>query len=279
MAAERIEKRLREAAGGNSGVLLPYFTSGYPDVETTGKFIQAADALGVPVIELGVPYSDSIADGPVIQASFHSVLARGQTLEDTFSIVSGVRASLRCAIVAMVSYSILHRTGVEAFCERAASAGFDGLIVPDVPVEEAPPVSAATCRAGLGYVGLVAPTTTPARREAIARASTGFIYQIAVAGTTGERLTIPTGLHEEVSRLRDVSGLPVCVGFGVSTAEHVRAICELADGAIVGSAIIRRIREALEARVDSTALIAGISAFLSELISGVSDGRLGHTSS
>ncbi len=273
MAVNRIEQRFGDRAVAGTGALLPYFTSGFPDVATTAELIRRADALGVTAAEIGVPYSDSIADGPVIQESFNHALERGCTLEDTFRLASEVRPAVSCALVAMVSYTLVHRKGVDAFMDRAAGAGFDGVILPDVPVEESAPVSAAAHRAGLCYVGLVAPTTSWARREAIARVSSGFIYQIAVAGTTGERPTLPPSLPNETVRLRGISGLPVCVGFGISTAEQVRAVCSFADGAIVGSAIVRRIADGLKKGLEAEALVEPVSAFLAQLVAGAAPGN------
>ncbi len=269
MGANRLEQRFRKHGVSTQGVLLPYFTSGFPDVATTAELIRQADALGAAVVEIGVPFSDSIADGPVIQESFNYVLERGHKLEDTFRLVSEVRPAVSCALVAMLSYTLVYRAGVDSFMDRAAGSGFDGVILPDVPVEESAPVSRAAKRAGLCYVGLVAPTTSPPRREAIARSSSGFIYQIAVSGTTGERQTLPSSLPAEVARLREVSGLPVCVGFGISTAEQVGQVCGFADGAIVGSAIVRCIGDAMKKGLKPEALVEPVSAFIARLMSGV----------
>ena len=268
MATDRLEQRLSRQGGSQNHTLLPYFTAGFPDGDTTSELIRRADALGVAAVELGLAYSDSIADGPVIQSSFHHVLRQGFTTRDTFDLVSRVRPSISCGLVAMLSYSIVHRVGLAVFMEQAASAGFDGVILPDVPVEESGPCTAAAHSAGLCHIGLVAPTTSPTRREAIARQSSGFIYKIAVAGTTGERMTLPAGLAQEVAELKHVSGLPVCVGFGISRPRHVREVCAFADGAIVGSAIIRRIADALDEGQTLAAIVESVSRFLSDLMAG-----------
>lgn len=265
----RIEQRFRANASAGRRALLPYFTSGYPDFTTSLTIVRRADALGATVVEIGIPYSDSVADGPVIQESFNYVLQRGWKLEDSFNLVSELRPSVQCAVVAMVSYTLVYRLGVDTFMARAADAGFDGVIVPDLPVEESAGAVLAAQRVNLCHIGLVAPTTSAARREAIARTSTGFIYEIAVAGITGERRSLSPTLAEDVARLRDVSGLPVCVGFGISTAEHVREVCAVADGAIVGSAIIRRITDALDQGLEFAALPDLTGSFLEELMAGV----------
>jgi len=160
---DRIDERLSSARSAGRCALLPYFTSGFPDQATTAELIVAAEAVGASVVELGVPYSDSIADGPVIQSSFNYALARGHRVGDVFDVVREVRGSVGCALTVMLSYSIVYRVGVERFMERAADAGFDGIILPDVPQEEAGPTSAAARSAGLCHIGLIAPTTSAAR--------------------------------------------------------------------------------------------------------------------
>jgi tryptophan synthase alpha chain len=269
MTENRIIERFRHNQQANAHGLLPYLTAGYPDPRTCAALIATADALGATVVEVGFPYSDSIADGPVIQSSFHAALAQGHRVRDTFEIVRSVRGRVRCGLVAMVSYTIAHRLGLDPFMDEAVEAGFDGVILPDVPVEESAEMRDAAQSRGLCYIGLVAPTTTPARRERIARESSGFIYQIAAAGTTGEREGLAPELPDEVKALRRVSGLPVCVGFGISTAEHVREVCRFADGAIVGSAIVRRIEQAIGEGLSSARVVQRVEEFLGGLMLGL----------
>ena len=266
MGIERLRDVLDANRRGGRGALLPYLTAGFPDLAVTEGLIRRCDALGASVIEIGVPYSDSIADGPVIQESFNYVLGRSHTLNDTFDLVAGVRGSVACGLIAMVSYSIVHRVGLDRFMQRAAAVGFDGVILPDVPVEEASPTALAAKSANLCHIGLVAPTTCDARREAIVRSSSGFIYRIAVSGTTGERSSLPDEVAQEVAQLKRTSDIPVCVGFGISRPEHVRAVCRVADGAIVGSALIRRIAEGVSAGAGPAAIIESVSTFLLSLM-------------
>ena len=271
MPNTRIQDRFARVAADGGGALVPYFTSGFPAPEVTETLIRRADALGVAAIEIGVPYSDSIADGPVIQESFHDVLQRGYRLCDTFELVERVRSAVECGLIAMLSYSIVHRIGTDRFFARAAVAGFDGVIIPDVPLEEAAGVSKAAQDAGLCFIGLVAPTTSPTRQARIAQISSGFIYQIAVSGTTGERSGFSDSIKDSVDHLRRISRLPVCVGFGVSSAAHVRAVCGFADGAIVGSAIVRRLAEAERGRATPNEMVESVSGFLAELTQAASD--------
>ena len=151
----------------------------------------------------------------------------------------------------------------------AAEAGFDGVIVPDVPLEETPEICGAAEGAGLCHVGLIAPTTTADRRERIARSSTGFVYQIAAAGTTGERKGVAADLEQQVAAVRGTTNLPICVGFGISTALHVREVCSVADGAIVGSALVRRIAQGVDAGNKEGAICADVESFLTELFAGL----------
>jgi tryptophan synthase alpha chain len=250
--------------------LLPYFTAGFPSLAATGALIRCADELGATVVEIGEPYSDSIADGPVIQESFNSALAKGHRVGDTFEMVAEIRPQISCPLVIMVSYSVVHRIGLERFVGEAAVAGLDGLIFPDVPVEESAPAAQSARAAGLDCIGLVAPTTSAARRESIARSSSGFIYQIALVGTTGERAEAPRQVTESVTALRAACDLPICLGFGISTAAQVRAVCAFADGAIVGSAIVRRIAEAVRNDASTENVVDAARSFLQELMSGCS---------
>ena len=263
----RIARRL--AGTPTVGALLPYLTGGYPDLEATTEWIRRFDACGVAAVEIGFPYSDSIADGPVIQDSFNRALAGGLKIDRLFETVAAVRPQVETALIAMVSFSIVCRRGVQVFVRRAGACGFDGLIVPDLPHEEADEVGAAAADQGLDHVMLVAATTPPQRAAEIARRSTGFIYQVAVRGATGERDKVPDDLRARVRHLRSATDTPVCVGFGISTAVHVRQVCQVADGAIVGSAIIRRITEAVDAGTPRAAIVETVARFVDELAAGV----------
>lgn len=267
MPTNRITQRLADAQ--QRGALLPYFTSGFPDLDTIAELIRRADRLGVAAVELGVPYSDSIADGPVIQSSFYAALANGHRLDHALGLVRDVRGDVDCALIAMLSYSLVYRRGLDRFMTDAAAAGFDGVILPDVPAEEAKPTADAAHGAGLCHIGLVAPTTEPKRLAEIVANTSGFVYQIAVAGTTGERATITATLESSVSAIRQLTSTPVCVGFGISTADHVRNVCRFADGAIVGSALVRRIADAVDHGLDRDAVADTVEASIAQLLTGL----------
>lgn len=256
--------RFAALAADGRRALAPFVTAGDPDLGTTLAVIEALDRAGAAVCELGVPYSDPIADGPVIQASYTRALAAGFTLEKFFAMVTEATARVTMPILAMVSYSIIYRRGIDRFVADATAAGLAGLVVPDLPLEESDLLDAACHGAGLALVRLVTPTTPPDRAAEIARRSTGFLYCVSVAGVTGARTELPEGLAERVAWLRTQARVPVLVGFGVSTPEQVRALVQVADGAIVGSALVRQVGEL--APQGPAGIAQGVERYVAELV-------------
>jgi tryptophan synthase alpha chain len=230
--------------------------------------IEALDRAGASLCELGVPYSDPIADGPVIQSSYTRALAAGFTLERLFALAKAATARVRMPILAMVSYSLIYRRGIEQFVADAAAAGLTGFVVPDLPIEESDQLDGACRGAGLALVRLVTPTTPPDRAEAIARRSTGFLYCVSVAGVTGARTDLPPGLIERVQWLRTKTDVPILVGFGISTPEQAQAVASVADGVIVGSAVVRQVAEAAGQSPDR--MVGGLERYVRELVAAVS---------
>jgi tryptophan synthase alpha chain len=224
--------------------LMPFVASGFPDLASTAAVLPALEAGGASMIEIGFPFSDPIADGPTIQAAFTEALATGIRIADTFRTVAAVRPAVSIPLVAMLSYSIVFRYGVGRFVKDAKSAGFDGLILPDLPPPEAQRVCELVRAGGLDTILLVAPTTTPQRRKEILDLCSGFAYYLSVSGITGERDRLPEDVTANVRALRELSDTPVCVGFGIHRAEQVAQLAGVADGAIVGSAFVKRMREA-----------------------------------
>lgn len=220
--------------------LMPFIAAGYPSAEVTRAVLPALEAAGADLIEIGIPFSDPIADGPVIQQAFGAALAAGVRVADVFDMVAAARPKVSIPLIAMVSYSIVFRFGSAKFFSQARESGFDGLIIPDLPPPEAQAVCGTIRSAGLDTVLLVAPTTRPARRAEVARLCTGFTYYLSVSGITGERSSLPADLAENVRQLKSASVCPVAVGFGIGKPEHVAALKGIADGAIVGSALVRR---------------------------------------
>jgi tryptophan synthase alpha chain len=222
---------------------MPFVTVGDPDVATSIALIRELASRGVDLIEVGFPYSDPIADGPVIQASYTRALSRGLHVNDIFAGIQQLTSSgdKLPPLVAMVSYAIVFRLGAANFVQRAKDAGFSGLIIPDLPADEASEVARLIRDAGLDAIQLVAPTTTTTREDRIVQTGSGFVYCISIAGTTGARDQLPEELSGQLRRLRGKTNLPLAVGFGVSKPEQVGVLRGLADGVIVGSAIVRQL--------------------------------------
>ena len=243
--------------------LAPFVTAGDPDMETTLAVLESIDRAGASLCELGVPYSDPIADGPVIQSSYTRALATGFTLERLFELSRQATQRVKMPILAMASYSLIYRRGIDRFVADAKAAGLTGFVVPDLPIEESDQLDAACRQAGLALVRLVTPTTPPERAEAIARKSTGFLYCVSVAGVTGARTDLPAGLIERVEWLRTKTDVPILVGFGISSPEQARAVAKVADGVIVGSAVVRHLAEA--ANQPREAFLHGLEGYVGEL--------------
>jgi tryptophan synthase alpha chain len=263
----RIVKAFSERAAAGKKNLLPFLTAGYPDVDTTAAMLRDFEARGCVLCELGIPYSDPIADGPVIQASMTAALQNGLKVADIFTMVRAYRdAGGAMGLLAMLSYSIVFRRGPAEFCRQAAEAGFDGLIVPDLPLDEAAAFEEIARQAGLCNVMLTSPTTPQDRRIRIARHTSGFLYYMSVAGITGERKTLPPETLQNVAELRTHTDAPICVGFGISSGAMVEEVCRSADGAIVGSAIIHKITDAMNAGADRDGIVRSAGEFVTSLL-------------
>jgi tryptophan synthase alpha chain len=226
--------------------LMPFVTAGDPDLDFTAAVLKELVARGCHLCEVGIPYSDPIADGPVVQASYTRALQHKIKLDDIFKTLGKVAANLSAPLVTMASYAIVFRQGAERYVNEVRDRGIAGLIVPDLPVEESAAL-AKICKArDASLIQLVTPTTPRERAVRIAETSTGFLYYVSVAGITGERTALPKELVENVGWLRTQTDLPICIGFGISQPEHVKLLAPVADGLIVGSAIVRRVAAASE---------------------------------
>ncbi|MFN0021106.1 MAG: tryptophan synthase subunit alpha [Pirellulaceae bacterium] len=224
--------------------LMPFVTAGDPDLEFTGQIIRELDRVGSSMCEVGIPYSDPIADGPVIQASYTRALEKKIKVHHIFELLRGLKDEVKMPRVTMVSYAIIHRYGAERYVAEAQAAGVSGAIVPDLLVEEAESLATICRKADFSLIQLVTPTTPRERAVRIANSSSGFLYYVSVTGITGERTQLPPQLLENVSWLRTQTKLPICIGFGISQPEHVKLLAPVADGLIVGSAIVRRVAQA-----------------------------------
>jgi tryptophan synthase alpha chain len=220
---------------------MPFLSAGDPDLRTTVELIRLLRDSGVDLIEIGFPYSDPIADGPVIQASYTRALANKTRLPEIFAALKSLQGESHPPLLAMVAYAIIFRAGPQQFVQLAAEAGFSGLIVPDLPGDQAGALYELAREFGLDLVSLVAPTTTAERVDRILQSTSGFVYCISVAGTTGVREALPEELARYLGELKKRTKLPLAVGFGISRPEHVQSLRGLADGAIVGSALVRQI--------------------------------------
>ena len=252
---------------------MPYLTAGDPNVATTGRMLGAVQEAGASICEIGIPFSDPIADGPVIQASMTYALDHGVRVGQVFDMAAKLRPSLDLGLVAMVSYSIVHRMGLDKFISDAKDAGFDGFIFPDLPLEASGPAREAVAQAEMILSMLIAPTTPDDRAEQIAKASSGFVYVVARSGITGEQNELPPELPKRLERLRSVTDLPMTVGFGISHREHVRQVVSVADAVIVGSGMMRRIGEARDRGEDEVVRV--ISEFTKELATGLGPAEAG----
>jgi tryptophan synthase alpha chain len=249
------------ASSGKRAALMPYLMGGHPDVATSLAIAQAYVDGGADLIELGIPFSDPIADGPVIQAAATRALASGTRVDDVFRICAAITE--RVPVVLMTYANIVLARGAEGFAAAAAGAGASGLIVQDLPLEEAPAALAACDAAGLALVPLVAPTTTDERLARIGERARGFLYTVSVTGTTGERAVLSDEFAAVVARAKAHTAVPVALGFGIATLEQASAAADAgADGVIVGS---RLVREAAEAADPPAAVGALVAAFAQAL--------------
>ena len=260
-SSDAIARRFAALRASGRRALVPYLTAGHPDRERSLATLRAVEEAGADLVEVGVPFSDPMADGPVIQASSQAALAAGMSLERTLELVS--RAGLGIPVV-LFSYlnPILHAG--EGFLARAAGAGVHGLLVTDLPVGADPALEERLSAGPLAFVRLVAPTTPRERMAEIARHGSGFVYLISRLGVTGARDDLPPDLPRTVGLLREVTGLPICVGFGISRPDQARAVAAMADGVVVGSACVRAAADGPEA---AAALVRSMRAAMDEVAS------------
>lgn len=243
-APNRIESIFEELRASGKRGLMPFVVGGHPEAQGLPALLEAIDGAGASVIEIGFPFSDPVADGPVIAEAMHKTLLSGVTPKSVLDQVQVCRDKVRAGLVAMISASLVHRMGgPSAFACEAAEAGIDGCIFPDVTLEEAGPYVEACRSAGLCVSLLIAPTTPLDRARRIVQHCSGFVYVIARAGITGESGGLPE-IESRIAELRLITDLPLAVGFGISTPEQVRMVTRHADAAIVGSALVRRMSQA-----------------------------------
>jgi tryptophan synthase alpha chain len=262
-ATPTFAESIAKARGERGIALMPFIAAGYPDLATSLAILPALAGAGAAAIEVGFPFSDPVADGPVIQAAFTEALLKGLKVDQIFDGVAAIKDTISIPMAAMVSYSIVYRYGVERFAKRAKEAGFSGLIVPDLPPPEAQSVCGLVQAAGLQTILLISPSTPSHRRAEIAKLCSGFVYYLSISGITGERDTLPPGVADNVRQIKHLTDVPVCVGFGISKPQHVRELTGIADGAIVGSAVVRRIQQ--HANEPTEAVVAAVADYVRSL--------------
>jgi tryptophan synthase alpha chain len=256
--ATSIQAAFDAAAAEGRAALMPYLMGGFPDGETATAVARAYADAGADLIELGVPFSDPLADGPVIHAADTAALEAGATLESVLETCAAVSDRIPVAVMAYVN--MIMATGYEHFVEKVAAAGAAGVIVPDVPLEERGPIAGALQGTGLPLIPLVAPNTPPKRRAEICSTAQGFVYLVSTKGVTGERHALPQELMKLIEDTKEAADVPVAVGFGISTPEQAAAVGKIADGVIIGTRLVREVGDA----ADGDAAAAAVTEFLSE---------------
>jgi tryptophan synthase alpha chain len=245
----RIDAAFRKLRKTGRRALIPFVTAGYPGLTATEKIVLGLESAGADVIELGVPFSDPIADGPVIQMSSFEALKKGVTLRNVLALVRRLRRRTQVPLVAMTYFNPVLQYGLGRFVADALKAGLDGVIIPDLPPQEERDFLAEARRKGLAVVLFISPTTPPARARVIAAQARGFIYFVSLAGVTGAQRKLPPDLRARLAAAKRIAGkTPVCVGFGVSSPKQVRELGRYCDGVIVGSAVVNKIREGLPSK-------------------------------
>src|SRR5712692_7375222 len=261
MVRTRIERRFAELRNSGEVGLVAYVTAGDPTLEATRKIVLALAEAGADVIELGVPFSDPVADGPVIQRASERALAGGTTLAGVIGLVSELRTATQVPIVIFSYFNPILQMGIEEFARSAAAAGADGVLATDLTPEESEDYRRILRAHGLDTIFLAAPTSSAERLRKIAAATSGFLYLISRAGVTGERDALPEGLPQFVRRVREITSLPLAVGFGISLPGHVSVLGGIADAAVVGSALVAEIARASNVE-DAVAAVAARARLL-----------------
>ncbi len=267
MSRSRIEARFEALRRERRAAFVAYVMAGDPDLETSGAILAALPGAGADIVELGIPFSDPMADGPPIQRAALRALAAGSSLSRVFDLVRDFRRlDAETPVILMGYLNPLLAMGMTAFAQRAAEAGADGVIMVDCPPEEADPLADALDAEGLALIRLATPTTDAARLSVVARRTGGFVYYVAVAGVTGGKSADPAAVAPQVERIRAASGLPVAVGFGIRTPGQAAAIARIADAAVVGSALVDALAGALESGGDAVAAVSGLARDLAAAV-------------
>ncbi|MBA5865857.1 MAG: tryptophan synthase subunit alpha [Nitrospira sp. CR1.3] len=257
----RLDRTFARLHERGESALITYLMAGDPTLNETEQLVLGLEGAGADVIELGVPFSDPIADGPVIQRAAERALRSGTSLRKILPMVARLRTRTQIPLVLMAYYNSIHAFGPVEFCRDAVAAGVDGLIVPDMPPDEAGPLREPAAAAGLQLIFLLAPTSTSERRAYVARQSQGFVYYVSLTGITGAKLNNVAEVGKNVDKIRKVSKTPIAVGFGVATPDDAESVAAIADGVIVGSAIVKQVA----AHQQDSALVEHVAGFVRSL--------------
>ena len=257
----RIEEKFKELKKKNKKAFVVFLTCGYPDLKTTKDLVKGLSHIGVDIVELGIPFSDPIADGPIIQESSQVALKNRIDTLKIFKLVKEIRKSSSIPLCLMTYYNPVFCFGIEKFIEESKKSGVDGLIIPDLPPEESEDILRIAKKYNIDIIFFISPTTTFKRIKLISKLAKGFIYYVSLTGVTGPREKLPSDLINNLKRIKKITQKPVCVGFGVSRKEQIKEIYKIADGVIVGSAIIKKIKE----NIKRPNLIKRVIDFISSL--------------
>lgn len=238
----RIDLAFQDLKKINRKALIPFIACGDPSLDETVENILELEKSGADIIEVGVPFSDPLADGPVIQSAYCRALKNGTKVKDVFTCGKRVREKSEVPLVIMVYFNLVYSRGIEKFFEEAKEAGFDGIIIPDIPLEERKEIKEICENKGLYLIPLVAPTSKE-RTEKIIEGSKGFVYCVSSNGTTGERSKLSEGVNDYLKTIKENTNVPICLGFGISSRDVVKKVKNSCDGVIVGSAVVRRLNE------------------------------------
>lgn len=258
MSLLKLERTFAQRDG--RALLMPFLVCGYPDADTFVDLCVAAAMNGADILEIGIPFSDPIMDGPVIAEATHKVLVGGQTVDDALALIKRAKEACRLPMVAMTYTNLAYRRGFDRFAQQLSDAGVSGVILPDLSVEDAQPWLDECKKRDLATIFIAAQTSTPARIQALAKVSTGFVYAASLMGVTGVRAQLEATAKDLVARIREATDLPVAVGVGVSTPEQAKEVATYADGVIVGSALVRSIGTAKDPSGEIGAMVAALRA-------------------
>ena len=265
----RIERIFLNLARTNTAAFIPFITAGDPSVAITKKLIFAFEKAGADIIELGVPFSDPLADGPTIQQASERALKNGVSLRTVITLVRDIRKKSSIPIILMGYFNPIFKYGVNNFVKDSIKAGIDGIIVPDLPPEEALPIYNKTKKSPLAIIFLAAPTSTHDRIKLIARMTEGFIYYVSLTGVTGARGMLSKTIEQNVLRIKNLTSKPVSVGFGISTPQHAKEVASYADGVIIGSAIVKLI----EQNLNKPNLLSKVTSYVKQMIAATKGAR------